>query len=360
MAIYTTGWDVTGVVGKKPRFADLRLPVGWTDSDVSTGQKSKPAVYKWPVNPGESRRAIQQARAAVLQGQAEMAERLYRESLVNYPKSWTGWLEIARFHETHGNLNLAAQDYRQATRLWPERGKVWQLRGKCAEARLNNSPDWSAVDEARLCYTKAMRLGQPSKSALDRVNLKAKAMAQQSVDLSTVGACELRLGRFDRYVVGDLYADHPMEGGDPISGYSNTYASGEWYPLAALPGEDLLAYLERSFRSSDCEVIEPDSQIAGGLWRGRVVWLRSAANETSLCLDGLEVGQVNSPRARWPLKNPFARFRDRQTNLEIQLFRSSMFEIGLEISGEKVVAVYLAEPGRLRVNLQRLPRYRQT
>jgi tetratricopeptide (TPR) repeat protein len=344
-----------GVVGEKPRFvAELAYYANHAPADW--GQKSM-----FPAKPAESRRAILKARAAARQSRAEMAERLDRESLVEYPKSWIGWLELGRLHESQGNLDLAAHDYRRATRLWPLQGRPWQLRGKCAEARFDRSSDWDSLDEARLCYGKAAGLGQPCQRSLDRLNSKAKVLARQTVDLEGSGACSMQVSEDSQLAVGDAYSDHPLDRGDPISEYSGREIFGEWYPLASLPGESLQAYLERSYEQSDTgdsEVIEPEYLVTGGLYRGSVVWLRSAASHTSLSLGGRTIGTVNSPRVRWPLKNPFARFRDRQTGLEFELFRSSMFEIGLEISEKKVAAVYLAEPGRLRVNLQRLPRYR--
>lgn len=175
-----------GVLGEKPQFVTLlAYYASHPDAPARWGQKSKSAGPMLPPKSAESRRAILKARAAARQGRAEMAERLYRQSLVDYPKSWTGWLELGRLHETQGNLDLAAQEYRQATRLWPLQGRPWQLRGKCAEARFDRSPDWDPLDEARLCYGKAARLGQPCQSSLDR---GAKTLARQTVDLDGSGA----------------------------------------------------------------------------------------------------------------------------------------------------------------------------
>ena len=344
------------VVGQGPRFvAMLEGP------QAVMVRRAAPAVTSFPVRSAESRQAIRNARAAVAQGKSEMAERLYRDALVDHPKSPTGWLELARFHETHGKFELALQEYRQVTRLWPRQERTWLLRGKAVEASFDRAPGWEAVDEARLCYGKAGRLGESTQSSLNRLNSKARAFARQIIDLDAPGAWELKTGQFHTYEVGETFATHPLEAGDPISGGSRIAESGEWYPLVSLPGEALEDYLARSYRSSedgDCSLIEPEYFVSGGLWRGQVVWLRSEFGDTRLCREGKVIGVLNSPLARWPLGTPFACFRDRQSGAEIQLFRSPMCEIGLEVTQGKVRAIYLMEPGRLRVNLQRLPRYR--
>lgn len=350
-----------GVVGEKPRFVAIAVPQRPTEVRVEPDRRAGTAS-DFPAKPAESREAILEARAAELQGRTETAERLYRQSLVDNPKSWTGWLELARFHETHRQFEMAAQEYQQMTRLWPRQGKAWLLRAKCAEARFDRLPDWNAVDEARLCYSKAVRLGQDSQSSVDRVNGKAKELAKKAISLNGPLDCEMRVGEQHEYIVGASYGLRRPDWVDPYSGRSGNPIHGEWHPLAALPGESLEDYLERSYSpraGGEWQLFEPQYLVTGGLWRGETVWLRSAADDTRLCVGGRVIGTVNSPRLRWPLRNPFARFRDRVTGQEIELFRSPMFEIGLEVSDQMVTAVYLAEPGRLRVNLQRLPRYRE-
>lgn len=348
------------VLGKKSRFV-ANLGPGFADAPVRDElvvRKPVSAIGSFPARPSQSRLAIRNARAAVRRGQEELAERLYRQALVDNPKTLTGWLELAQYHDAHGKSELALQEYRHATRLWPRAGITWRLRGRCAEAHFERGHGWDYLDESRFAYAKSLRLGEPSGVELERLNSKARALAKQTVNLEAPGAWELRAGD-ECYSVGEVFADHRYQRGDPGSGGSLLMETGEWRPLESRPGEDLKSYLERSYEDEDSSLMEAEYGVTGGLWRGHIVWLRTDAASTRLWHGEHLIGSPNSSRQRWPLGKPFARFLDRQSRKELQLFRSSMCEIGLEVLGDKVVALYLMEPGRLRVNLQRLPRYRE-
>lgn len=349
------------LLGRKPKFCrklQQSAPLSWDES--------KPKAIPFQAKPAESSKAVREGRRALGEGHQETAERLFRQALVLNPKSATGWLELARFHQEHGKPQLAVQEYRQLTVLYPRNSKFWSLLAGAYEAICERSPSWSALDQARQAYSNSLRFRPADKDLLAsalRLERKAKGLELRQVDLDLPGNWELQVTRHGTYCIGDAYGNHVLADGDPRGAMID---SGEWHPLVSLPGEALGSYLRRSYQkdeTGDSELIESpelaDFDLCGGLWRGHIVWVGSQLAGSGLWRGNELLGTVGTPIDRWPLGTPFARFQDRQTGAEFRLFRTTMGEIALEVRKRKVVAIYLMEPGRLRVNLQRLPRYRE-
>lgn len=186
------------------------------------------------------------------------------------------------------------------------------------------------------------------------------------LDLSTEAAWELRLANGECYRIAqrfgfDLAADgEPYATGssDPMAGNETTLPGGAQFTEILLEGRPDFAPAERPSASVlDWSVLSPE------VWtetrRGRLLCIRSIRPGTMLLREGERIGKLGESLDSWQarLGQPYARLS--QVSQELRLYRATMADIGLQVEGEKVVALILMEPGQLRTQLLRRGDYRE-